>query len=694
MIGKEDKQNIFDYYELFAIVVLLILTVFIFIKSRVYGFISIALVLIVVALYAKARKRREYVWNKRIQNVSFFFDRLARKALKEIPIPVCILELDGNVYWANQAFNCMVFGCKKEDAIKNDIIGKNIEELVGQISFRKVLNEKKIIEESFSFNDKKYNIRYCFTKLDEKVRKSIDDRIKKPIDASKDEPSQKDEYRIIMYWIDNTEAEDMKALYEDSREVVMIIEVDGYEDVVKSTFEENRPLLSMGIQKILSNFEIETEGLMKKMQSGKYILFMRKDAYDRLEKNKFSILDKARSIDCGNALPVSFSIGVGYGGDTIEETGEFASGAIDMALGRGGDQIAIRNKEGFKFYGGKSKGFERKTKVRSRIIGLALKEIINQSEKILIMGHKYPDMDSMGAAVGVYDMCKFYSKNAKIVLDKPNEAVENFVDRLKEEKYFEGMFVSHEKAIDMCDSDTLLIIVDTHRPSYTECRELLDISKKVAVIDHHRRSVEFVQDTILLFHEIYVSSSCEMVTELIQYTESDMKIHKLTAEGLLGGIYLDTKNFEFKTGVKTFEAASYLRNVGADTLEVKKFFNSYAEDFLVKAEIIQRTEIIANKICISYSKEEIDNINIVIAKAADELLNIKKIEASFVLGIKGDTVFVSARSLGNINVHILMEKIGGGGHIDIAGAQIKDMSLSQAYNLVKDIIEDFLKEDE
>ena len=266
--------------------------------------------------------------------------------------------------------------------------------------------------------------------------------------------------------------------------------------------------------------------------------------------------------------------------------------------------------------------------------------------------------------------------------------------RIKEDKYFEDIFIGHERAIDMCKKKTLVVVVDTHRPSYTERQKLLSLSNRVVVIDHHRRGVEYINDSILLFHEIYVSSTCEMVTELIQYTDFDINIHKLTAEGLLGGIYLDTKNFEFKTGVRTFEAASYLRNLGAETLSVKKFFNSYAEDFLVKAEIIQRTEIVKERICISYARAEIDNINIVIAKAADELLNIKNIEASFVLGMKGDTVFISARSLGDVNVHILMEKIGGGGHIDIAGAQLKDVSLSQAYNMVKDIIEEYLEEEE
>ena len=433
---------------------------------------------------------------------------------------------------------------------------------------------------------------------------------------------------------------------------------------------------------------------MRKTGTDKYVLFMRKKALKELEKTKFSILDKAREIDYGNSLPVSLSIGVGYDGDTVEQTGEFASGAIDMALGRGGDQVAIKNKDGFNFYGGKSKGFERKTKVKSRLIGLALRELINQSDKIIIMGHKYPDMDAMGAAVGVFDICKSYGKIANIVLEGVNEAVEMFVNRIHEEKYYNGMFISHEKAIDMCDKDTLIVVVDTHRPSYTECPELLDISKRLVVIDHHRRGVEYISDTVLLFHEIYVSSTCEMVTELIQYTDYDIKINKLTAEGLLGGIYLDTKNFEFKTGVRTFEAASYLRNVGADTLAVKKFFNSYAEDFVVKAEVIQRTEIIDDRICLSYARQELENINIVIAKAADELLNIKNIEASFVLGMKGDTVFVSARSLGNVNVHVLMEKIGGGGHIDIAGAQIRDVSLSQAYDMVKDVIEEYLEEEE
>lgn len=670
MSDKNHKYCASSYLNEISFAIILILSLYAIFKSRFVGTIGILACITLVLFNYRVKEANEEKFRKRIKDISFDLDKITKITMLVNPIPLSVVELDGKIFWSNIEFDKMV-GMDAEESS----IGNKIEDLVGDITLRKVLDEKKVMEDEYEFNNRKYILKYCFAKSDYETDGSA-------------------EYKAIVYWIDKTDYENLELKYENSREVVMNIEIDGYEDVLKSTPEENRPIITMDIEKLLSNLETDTQGLMLKTGTDKYVLFMRKKALKELEKTKFSILDKAREIDYGNSLPVSLSIGVGYDGDTVEQTGEFASGAIDMALGRGGDQVAIKNKDGFNFYGGKSKGFERKTKVKSRLIGLALRELINQSDKIIIMGHKYPDMDAMGAAVGVFDICKSYGKIANIVLEGVNEAVEMFVNRIHEEKYYNGMFISHEKAIDMCDKDTLIVVVDTHRPSYTECPELLDISKRLVVIDHHRRGVEYISDTVLLFHEIYVSSTCEMVTELIQYTDYDIKINKLTAEGLLGGIYLDTKNFEFKTGVRTFEAASYLRNVGADTLAVKKFFNSYAEDFVVKAEVIQRTEIIDDRICLSYARQELENINIVIAKAADELLNIKNIEASFVLGMKGDTVFVSARSLGNVNVHVLMEKIGGGGHIDIAGAQIRDVSLSQAYDMVKDVIEEYLEEEE
>lgn len=652
-----------------SFIIIFMLSIYSFTVSKTIGTLGIFLFLILVVYDYRTNKNTEEELIEKIKNIGFELDRIMKKNMISNPIPICSIELDGTIFWMNKKFENLIQSSLDDADSEENLIGRNIEDLMEGFSTVKVLDENKVIESEYSFNGRQYHVIYSFVKASEEAS----------------------DYKALIYWLDKTEYEDLKKIYDDNKESIMIIEIDGYEDVLKSTPEENRPMITMDIQKLLSNLENESEGMMCKMSSNKYILYLRKAYMKQLEKNKFSILDKAREINHGNSLPVSLSIGIGYDGDTISQTGEFASGALDMVLGRGGDQVAIKNKDSFNFYGGKSKGFERKTKVKSRLIGLALKEMINQSEKIIIMGHKYPDMDAMGAAVGVYDICKSYGKKANIVFGNVNEAVEIFVNRIKQDEYYKSMYIDHETAISMCDKDTLIVVVDTHRPSYTECEKLLDISKRVVVIDHHRRGIEYIKDTVLLFHEIYVSSTCEMVTELIQYTDYDIKIHKLTAEGLLGGIYLDTKNFEFKTGVRTFEAASYLRSVGADTLSVKKFFNSYAQDFLVKAQIIQQTEIIDDRICLSYAEKELDNINVVIAKAADELLNIKNIEASFVLGKKGDTVFVSARSLGTLNVHVLMEKIGGGGHIDIAGAQLKDVTLEEGYKITKNMIEDFIK---
>ena len=413
----------------------------------------------------------------------------------------------------------------------------------------------------------------------------------------------------------------------------------------------------------------------------------------KLETDKFSVLDQIRKIDYGNNLPVTISMGIGIDGDTINENLKLATGALDLALGRGGDQAVIKTKDKFAFYGGKSKAVEKTTKVKSRLIGHALREVILESDHVFIMGHKYPDMDAMGAAVGIYDICKSCNKTANIVLDHSNESIEEFIKKIKRSDYHDGIFVDCDYAIRECMKNTLVVVVDTHRPNFTECPQLLEISDKVVVIDHHRRGVDFINDTVLLFHEIYVSSTCEMVTELVQYIEDDVRINKLTAEGLLAGISLDTKNFAFKTGVRTFEAASYLKKSGADTIEVKKLFNSDIKDFITKAEIIQNAKVINNNICLAYTKTETDNINIVIAQAADELLNIKEVEASFVLARKDDRVFISARSLGNINVHVLMENLGGGGHRDMAGAQL-DTSLEKAYEMVKDTIQTCIKEEE
>ncbi|MFQ5299079.1 phosphoesterase [Clostridioides difficile] len=608
---------------------------------------------------------RRHEWTEYIQNLSLDIDETTKKAIINLPIPLCILEFDGNISWYNGKFYDMIG--------QKDLLDKNIEDIVKNLNLRKVLNENKEMYTEINYKEKEYTIIYNVIKNDQE---------KNP------------KYLMILYWIDKTEYLKVKQNYDDEKNAMMLIQVDGYDEVLKSAAEDKRALINVEVEKILSALELNSNGALRRTSKDKFFLVMHKKELKKLEAEKFSILDTIRHIDYGNNLPVTISIGIGIDGDTLNENLKLATGALDLALGRGGDQAVVKTKDKFVFYGGKSKAVEKKTKVKSRLIGHALREVIQQSDQVYIMGHKYPDMDAMGAAVGVYDICKSCNKTANIVLQSVNESIEIFINKINENNYYKKLFIGKEEAIDNCTKNTLVVVVDTHRPNYTECEELLKLSEKVVVIDHHRRGVEFINDAVLLFHEIYVSSTCEMVTELVQYMDEDVTIKKLTAEGLLAGISLDTKNFAFKTGVRTFEAASYLRKVGADTIEVKKFFNSDVKDFIIKAEIIQSTKIINNRICLAYSSTEIDSINVIIAQTADELLNIKEVEASFVLGEKDDTIFISARSLGQINVHVLMEKLGGGGHIDIAGAQLKNVSLKEAYKMVNKIIEEYLEEEE
>ena len=611
---------------------------------------------------ANFRKRE---WNRYIQNLSLDMDETTKKAIMNLPIPLCILEFDGNISWYNNKFYEMTGS--------SDLLGENIDNIIKNLNLRKVLNENKEMYTDVNYNDREYTVIY---------------------NVIKNEQNKQVKYLMMLYWMDKTEYLSLSKKYEEEKNIIMLMQVDGYDEVLKSTNEEKRSLISVDLERILSGLETSLHAAVKRTAKDKYIVITNKIGLSKLQENKFTILDVVRDIDYGNTLPVTISIGVGRDGESIYENFQLATGALDLALGRGGDQAIVKTKDKFEFYGGKSKAVEKTTKVKSRLIGHALKELVSQSNTIYIMGHKYPDLDAMGSAVGIYDICKSLKKETHIVLDSVNESIDEFVSRLSKNEYYKDLFISTDEAIKTCTRDTLVIVVDTHRPSYTECEELLSISKKIAVIDHHRKGVESIQETVLSFHEIYVSSTCEMVTEVVQYLEDDVKINKLTAEGLLAGINLDTKFFAFKTGVRTFEAASYLRKAGADTTEVKKLFRTNVEDFKAKAEIISNTKIIDDRICISYARTHTDNMNVVIAQAADELLTVKKIEASFILGEKNGTIFISARSLGKINVHVLMEKIGGGGHMDIAGAQLEGMSIGEAYTIVHRIIEEYLREEE
>lgn len=646
------------------IVMIALLTLVTLYYNMVIGFISVSAILYFLYYNRKISDIRQKEWTKYIESLSADIDETVKSAIINLPIPICILEIDGNINWYNNKF--------AEIVQKRDLLDKKIEEFIPNLNLRKVLNEKNEMYTNVSIEGNNFNVVYNIVKIENK---------------------SESRYLIMVYFIENTKFLKLSKKYYDEKSVFGIVQIDSFDEVLESAGSDMRPLIVADMERTLKTWADSIGAAIKKTRSDKYIVFMENTTLEKLEKEKFAILDEVREINYGNSLPLTLSIGIGVWGDTLVKSLEYAESAIDLALGRGGDQAVIKRKDKSTFYGGRSKGIEKKTKVKARLIAYALKDLVMDSKKVLIMGHKNADLDALGAAMGVYSICAHLDVTANIVLQESNGSIELLLKNILRSGEYKNLFVKREEAVKMCTKDTLLIVADTHRPDFTECKELLEIAERIVVIDHHRRGVEFIDNAVLVYHETYASSASEMVTELIQYISEKPYVSRIESEALLAGITLDTKNFTFRTGVRTFEAAATLKKLGADTASVKKLFQGDVETFFAKADVIRKANIIERKIAISSCDEGIDNLSLVIAQGADELLNIKGIKGSFVLGKgKDGIVYVSARSMGEINVQVIMEKLGGGGHIDIAGAQIKDSDISDVISKLEDIVTTYLKE--
>jgi c-di-AMP phosphodiesterase-like protein len=411
-----------------------------------------------------------------------------------------------------------------------------------------------------------------------------------------------------------------------------------------------------------------------------------------LEDKKFEILDTIKEISMGNKLPVTLSLGFGLGGKTLSENLRFAAASIDLALGRGGDQVVLKNGESFSFFGGRTRELEKRTKVKARVIAYALRELIDQADKVFIMGHENSDIDSMGASLGLYRVVRSRDRDAYIVLNRFNPTIESLISRIQESDEYDSLFINKSEALELADNKTLIIVVDTHRKSFTEVPELIGNGRQVVIIDHHRRGADYIQDTALTYQETYASSTCELVTEVIQYIDDKLKLTQLEAEALYAGIVVDTKSFTFKTGVRTFEAASYLRRQGVDTVAVKQLFQNDIQTYINISSVVRDAELLDNEIAISVCAPPVNNPQLIAAKAADELLNLSGIKAAFVLCDVGDEIWISGRSLGDINVQMILEKLGGGGHLSVAGAQLEGMDINDAKEKLKYAIMEYAKE--
>ena len=453
--------------------------------------------------------------------------------------------------------------------------------------------------------------------------------------------------------------------------------IDNYEENMQMLESEEKAQYVAEIDKVIYEWTNETNGILIKSDRDRYIYIFEQRYLEKIKEDKFSILDKIKELDPKQKVQFTLSIAISNEGEVDKDKYKSAQTAMDIVLGRGGDQAVVRQNDIYKFFGGRAQEVEKRTKVKARVVAHALENLIKESSKVMIMGHTNPDIDAMGSAIGIYRLAKSLDKNAYIISNN-RPALQSFMDSLKEEPEYEDVIISKEVAEENIDEDTLLVVVDTHKVTYVESEEVLKKANKIVIIDHHRRSADYIENATLTFQEVYASSAAELVTELLQYAEVNVELKKIEAEALYAGIMMDTKSFTFKTGVRTFEAAAYLRKCGVDIIRVKKWFQSDLESFNKIADIVKKAEIVNDSIAIALCEDtKSKDISLLCAKAADELLTISDVTASFVLGDTGEKICISGRSIGDINVQVILEKLGGGGHITLAGAQVEGMTIEE-----------------
>ncbi len=635
------------------IVIILLLLIFICIKEPNLIIPSILIFAFIVGYAYFANNKRKSEISETLQDLTLTVDSTAKSSLINSPFPLVILETDGNIVWKSSKFVSEFQHVQINNYI-DDLLYEIKEELEQEEN-----KKNKTIEKQIQIDKKIYKIIINFVNSKNKDRKS------------------KKQYMMVIYFIDETEKHQLEEEYENSKSCVGLIMVDNYEETMQLLENEQVVESRAEIDKYIYDWINKWDGILVKSERDRYVCFFEQRHLEEIKEEKFSILDQIKEINLKSKAQLTLSIAVSNEGDTQKEKYKSAQAAMDIVLGRGGDQAVVRENDIYKFFGGRAQEVEKRTKVKARVVAHALENLIKESSKVMIMGHTNPDIDAMGSALGIYRLVKSLNKNGYIITSEFSSALESFKEYLNKEEEYEDVLISKEVALENIDEDTLLIVVDTHKRNFVESEEILNKCEKIVVIDHHRRSADFIENATLLFQEVYASSAAELITELLQYAEVNVDLKTIEAESLYAGIMMDTKNFTFKTGVRTFEAAAYLRRCGVDIIRVKKWFQSDLESFNKIADIVKDAEIVNDTIAISEYRVKEKDASITCAKAADELLTISDITASFVLGYIGDRVCISGRSIGDVNVQVILEKLGGGGHITVAGAQVEGMPIEE-----------------
>lgn len=654
-------------------ILLVIMDILVFIVNAKAGtlvsvFVAVY-ILIVVFLYFHSRA---VIMNELI-SFATQYGQVQKVLLKEFIVPYALLDNNGKILWMNDAFAKL---CGKTRRYR-----KGVTNLFPDLTKDKLPKENEA-EVTFQYDGKDYRA----------IMRTMS--IQRLLEESGLIETEGHNDLTALYLFDETEMNQYIRQKEDEKLVTGLLYLDNYEEALNSVEEVRRSLLVALIERKLNKYFGEVDGLIKKLEKDKFILVMRQRSLEELKKNRFNILEDVKTVNIGNDMAVTISIGIGINAPTYSQNYEYARIAIDLALGRGGDQVVIKDRDQMTYFGGKSQQMGKSTRVKARVKAHALREFMVSKDKVVVMGHKIPDVDSIGAGIGIYRAAKSLNKKAHIVVNNPTMSVRPIIESFRDNQdYDENMFISSDEARDIVDDNTVVVVVDTNKPSYTECEDLLHMSKTIVVLDHHRQGSEVIQNAVLSYIEPYASSACEMVAEILQYFSDDIRIYNIEADALYSGIIIDTNNFTSKTGVRTFEAAAFLRSSGADVTRVRKMFRDDLQSYRAKAEAIRHVETYKGCFAIAVCPTDgVDSPTVVASQAANELLNIDSVKATFVLTDYQNKIFISARAIDEVNVQLIMEKMGGGGHINMAGAQLPGATIDEAIGQLKETIDQMIKE--
>lgn len=680
MLKKNDvrmrgRLRAYLYLPVMLTPLLIMINIPVYMQSVKSGFVVTGFVLLYFLITLVVYLRNKPLLIEELVNFATQYATVQKQLLNEFEIPYALLDFHGKILWVNKQFT--------EITGKSKNYHKSITTIFPMLT-KELLQRGEMAETmKLPLGERSYRVSMRRLYFDIAEHGNLE--------VSLEESS---EYMTAIYLFDETELERYMQENEDQRLVAGLVYIDNYDEALDSIEDVKRSLLTALIDRKVNNYFSEIDALVRKIDRDKYFIVFKNQYMKQLQEDRFSLIEDVKTVKVGNEMAVTLSIGIGNGGDSYNQKYEYARMSIDLALGRGGDQVVVRDGEEITYYGGKNKQVERNSRVKARVKAHALREVIISREHVMIMGHSISDVDSLGAAIGVYCAARVLGKKAQIVLNEVTSSLRPLVEGFSEENgYPADLFIRSEEAIMMTNRNTLVVVVDVNRPSYTECPELLQRTDTVCVFDHHRQSSEVIEKPMLSYVEPYASSTCEMIAEVLQYFSENIKLASHEADCIYAGILIDTNNFMTKTGVRTFEAAAYLRRAGAEVTRVRKLLRDDMAAYKARAEAVRHAEVYRKAFAISVCPaDNVESPTIAGAQAANELLNIVGIKASFVLTEYQNKIYVSSRSIDEINVQLIMERLGGGGHLNVAGAQLSDCSVAEAKRMIQSTLDEMLKE--